>query len=141
MVYFQPTSNRKVLGSTPDRSTRNFFLSMPVSLSRIIHHSHHHFTLPTCNNNTSAIHTHYKAFSIFTQPFTSSNINVLRACERSFHIILKILLASCSWKICSLPFRNNNISQADADKDMRRTSFGEGIVCHLLKQITVNSKY
>ena len=34
------TSNRKVLGLTPDRSTRIFFPSMPVSLSRIIHHSH-----------------------------------------------------------------------------------------------------
>ena len=33
-------SNRKVLGSTPDRSTRIFFPSMPVSLSGIIHHSH-----------------------------------------------------------------------------------------------------
>ena len=34
------TSNRKVLGSTPDRTTRiSFFRSMPVSLSRIIHHS------------------------------------------------------------------------------------------------------
>ena len=29
----------KVLGSTPDRSTRiSFFPSMPVSLSRMIHH-------------------------------------------------------------------------------------------------------
>ena len=34
------TSNRKVLGSTPDRSTQIFFPSMPVSLSGIIHHSH-----------------------------------------------------------------------------------------------------
>ena len=35
------TSNQKVLGSTPDRSTRiSFFPSMPVSLSRMIHHSH-----------------------------------------------------------------------------------------------------
>ena len=32
-------SNRKVLGSTPDRSTRIFFPSMPVSLSGIINHS------------------------------------------------------------------------------------------------------
>ena len=29
----------KTLGSTPDRSTRIFFPSMPVSLSGIIHHS------------------------------------------------------------------------------------------------------
>ena len=35
------TSNRKVLGSTPDKSTRiSFFPSMPVSPSGIIHHSH-----------------------------------------------------------------------------------------------------
>ena len=32
---------RKVLGSTPDRSTQiSFYPSMPVSLSSIIHHSH-----------------------------------------------------------------------------------------------------
>ena len=40
MLVLVRTSNRKVLGSTPDRSTRIFFPSMPVSLSGITHHSH-----------------------------------------------------------------------------------------------------
>ena len=34
------TSYRKVLGSTPDRSTRIFFPSMPASFTQLIHLSH-----------------------------------------------------------------------------------------------------
>lgn len=74
---------------------------------------------------------HHQCHSVL---FTSSNINTFRACESSFHIILKILLASCSWRICNLPFTNNNISQADDDKHKRRTSLGGRNVCHLSKQ-------
>ena len=62
---------------------------------------------------------------------TSSYINLFRAWAKFFHIILKILLANCSWRIWNLPFINNNISQADEDKVKRMTSFGGGNVCHL----------
>lgn len=62
---------------------------------------------------------------------TSSYINLFRAFARSFHIALKIVLASCSCRIWNLPFKNNNISHADDDRVMRITSFGEGNACHL----------
>ena len=39
-AYSEKTSNQKILGATPNRRTRIFFPSMPVSLSGIIHHSH-----------------------------------------------------------------------------------------------------
>ena len=69
------TSNRKVLGSTPDRSTRIFFPSMPVSLSRIIHHSHS-FTMLEIYH-----HIYFKIFLLF---LFSSLPFLCKLCEQMF---------------------------------------------------------